>query len=1312
MAGYKRVRLGFLLVVGVALTLALALPSAASAVSMLAITGTVVDASTDEPLEGYECELWDPSDWSYLGTTYTDVSGVYRFYDIPAGTYEVDVYNPATDSWPWELGEYDGVNPLVLDFQIVGLGGSDTYEPDDTIEDASHLTIDTEYEHTIAPEGDEDWFSFDVEAGKTYFLVTYDWSGSSDLDNYLELYDSDGMTVLAANDDYNDLFAGVRFTADETETLYALVRGLYFETVGSYGILYMEAVPGISGTVTRDENDEPLPDIEVTAYYYDDVDSEWYVYDSAYTDESGDFALYDVEPGDYRIGYSDPSQDDGYYEAEYYDDVASVWDADTITYSDSTITGIDAALALKTPAITGTVTADSNGLPLQGIWVSTYWFDGEWNRAEHAETDENGEYAIYDLWDDDFAVGFEDEYAEDGYYAPEFYDDVASIDLATGVAVTEGVTTAGIDAALAEGAPSITGNVTAEDSGDPLCCIDVALYYYNPGDPGWYVWEWAWTDEGGDYAFYGLGDGPDIILGGTGAAGDWINPAPAWRIGFADSDPSDGYYAREYYDDCASVFDADNIYTTQGVTTTGIDAVLSPGAPDITGTVYGEDTGDPLSDIDVYAYYYDEWDDAWYETGYAYTDWDGTYAFYGLADGGGVGSVPSGGGSINFVGEIYRIGFEDNWTEDGYYLAEYYDDAADVESADDVIVPEGSTIEGIDATLTAGVSSMTGTVTDEDWGDPLSDISVVAYEYDGDDQAWLDSAWEYTDGDGEYAFYGLGDATVKVGFHDYYSEDGWYESEFWEEAADLDSATEIAVTAGGTVAGIDGTLVMGEPEIVGEITDASTGDWIDGASVYLWWNDGMDWWVIDGVSTYDGYYEFYGLDADDYKISARAKGYQENTTGVFAHDGSEMLEKNLALTPQAADLSGHVRNINTSAAISGAYVEIYRWNGEWSFWDYAETGSDGKYAFWDLEPGSYKILAFADGYIQWESGTLTFSGAPLAQNALLVPDYTPADTNDPVYGRTRYATAVEIAQKGFDPDSDASWPGVTDIVLSSGEDRASADPLSASGLCWAYDAPLFLTSSARVSDEVKAAVKQITAANGIVTVHIVGGTTSVPDARFTELNAYTGGKLKKDRVLAKGSRYDLAAAIAYRMVNVSGEYPETVLVANGADATKFFDALALSPISAQNGFPILLVSANDVPVATEKALDRLWPDRVIVGGGPNTVSKSVVQYLGAERWYGSSRYTTAITIANKAIAEEWLSDRAVGVAAKLPDALSGGSFVGRMNGVLLLTRGDTLTPETGAWIKAHQGNIEHCFTFGGPNSITSAVRTAINNALK
>jgi hypothetical protein len=113
-----------------------------------------------------------------------------------------------------------------------------------------------------------------------------------------------------------------------------------------------------------------------------------------------------------------------------------------------------------------------------------------------------------------------------------------------------------------------------------------------------------------------------------------------------------------------------------------------------------------------------------------------------------------------------------------------------------------------------------------------------------------------------------------------------------------------------------------------------------------------------------------------------------------------------------------------------------------------------------------------------------------------------------------------------------------------------------------------------------------------------------------------------------------------------------------------------------------------------------------------TVSEAVRIQLDAVRWSGRTRYETAIAIADNAVAYGALTRSNVGLAAKLPDALTGGSLMGMRDGVLLLTDGTTLTPSTKTWLTTHKMSVAEVCVFGGPLSITEVVKTQVGNALQ
>ncbi|MDZ4064660.1 MAG: cell wall-binding repeat-containing protein, partial [Coriobacteriia bacterium] len=318
----------------------------------------------------------------------------------------------------------------------------------------------------------------------------------------------------------------------------------------------------------------------------------------------------------------------------------------------------------------------------------------------------------------------------------------------------------------------------------------------------------------------------------------------------------------------------------------------------------------------------------------------------------------------------------------------------------------------------------------------------------------------------------------------------------------------------------------------------------------------------------------------------------------------------------------------------------------------------------------------------------------------------PAQNHTPVRAQNRYGMAVAIAKEAF-----PGWVGVKHVVIASGEDRAAADPLAAAGLCGVYDAPLLLLRGASVPGEVADAIRAMP--DGLV-IHVVGGPNSVPKSLLTQLRASPG--VKSVERLPYGDRYQTAAEVAKRMKSVlvaeGGSLPTTALIANGADPNKFADALALSPISTSEHYPVLLVKADSIPGPTQAALTSLGLTTRIIGGGPATVKDSVKKTLGAERWSGDDRYATARTIATKAIGRGWLEPRCTGIAAKLADALTGGSLVGRMNGVLLLTRSESLSAPTAEFLRANKAVIEDCYVFGGTASVYAKTRLQIDAALK
>ena len=346
-----------------------------------------------------------------------------------------------------------------------------------------------------------------------------------------------------------------------------------------------------------------------------------------------------------------------------------------------------------------------------------------------------------------------------------------------------------------------------------------------------------------------------------------------------------------------------------------------------------------------------------------------------------------------------------------------------------------------------------------------------------------------------------------------------------------------------------------------------------------------------------------------------------------------------------------------------------------------------------------------------------------ARTAPAAPPVPPAPPTPPlvvdravtrVAGANRFEVAANLARKGWDPANTKTWAGVKHVIVANGENGKEADPLAAAGLAGAYDCPVLLTGRASLPAATKTIIAEIAKKNPGLKVHIIGGTGSVPDARWAQIKAIRGVLTAKDRI-AGANRYDVSANIANRIVSVAGAGAIKGVILIAADnPAAFYDALAASPIAYANRMPMLSVQKKSVPPSVAKVLKS-----VALKGKPRYAASSST-YIGAGSLSGAtrlttsaSRYTAASQIANKAIAESWATHADTGLAAKLPDALTGGAFAGKRSGVMLFTTSSgTIQSVSKAFITARKASITSGWVIGGTGSVPSAQETSFRNLLR
>ena len=217
-------------------------------------------------------------------------------------------------------------------------------------------------------------------------------------------------------------------------------------------------------------------------------------------------------------------------------------------------------------------------------------------------------------------------------------------------------------------------------------------------------------------------------------------------------------------------------------------------------------------------------------------------------------------------------------------------------------------------------------------------------------------------------------------------------------------------------------------------------------------------------------------------------------------------------------------------------------------------------------------------------------------------------TENRVSGNDRIQTAIEISKKYF---------GHADTVIVV-DSNNYADAITASVLSKILKAPILLTDTHKLDARVGAEIERL----GAKDVIIVGGHNSVADSVKGELKAYDEDSVER---IWGNDRYETSAQVARRIVGITGKKGHAVI----ASGEVFADALAVGPYAAQQGYPILLVQAKNIPTSINKALKDLGIKNVTIAGGINTVSKSLENPLPnvVERLQGKSRYETAIAIA-------------------------------------------------------------------------------------
>jgi len=711
------------------------------------------------------------------------------------------------------------------------------------------------------------------------------------------------------------------------------------------------------------------------------------------------------------------------------------------------------------------------------------------------------------------------------------------------------------------------------------------------------------------------------------------------------------------------------------------------GPPVVTGTVTDADTGLPIAGATIVAY--DPWTFEFIVS--ASTDASGSYTFFSTLD------------STAWYVEA-----------DGYQTASTWQ-----------ATPFGATTVR-DFALEPDVPSFSGTVK-LDNGQPAagSDVSVLWWDRSGTG-IWYEYDWTTTDDNGDYTIYNVWDGDPLAVWFSGYDEGRWM-GEYYDDAHGLDQAwiqeshlDEIV----GPYESVDATLDAAAG-VEGVVTDGT--DPVEGAIVTLELRPlaevpavtEVEPWAFSATTNTDadGKYAFFGPympGGYEYRVTIAADGLLPIESTPFNYDGGFYTEViDAALDPAPPLAAGTVTSAATGEPMEG--VAMYLADPvTGDHFGVAYTDADGKYtlpylAEYGALPFDFEFKAYLDGYEYDWMGPYTYDGTTTINEDFSLVRRERFVTR--VSGSDRFAVAAALARKGWDPDGKNAWTGVKNIIVANGETGREADPLCAAPLSGALNAPVLLVKSTGLPLSTKNTIAAIAAKNPGVRVYLIGGMASVPDSVWASIRSIKGVSATKTRI-AGVDRYATSVAIAKKVnaINMTPARAESgVMLVAGDNPAAFYDALAASPGAYAYRQPMMAVKKDSVPPVVKTALNNEFKaSKRFIVSSPTYISAAAVAQAGGvnERLATSSnRYTAAAQIAGKMCDKGWVYAGDTGLAATLPDALTGGTFFGKVRGVMLFT--DSTTKMQSApkyFIETYDADIYDGWVIGGTSSVTDAVK--------
>ncbi len=509
---------------------------------------------------------------------------------------------------------------------------------------------------------------------------------------------------------------------------------------------------------------------------------------------------------------------------------------------------------------------------------------------------------------------------------------------------------------------TISGNVKGAGTPNNVNLGDVTVELYNSIGDHLPVAQ-QYTDGSGNFTF------TDVVQG-------WYT---------VKYKPSDGVYAPAFFGGASSLAAATYFSVGVGATVTGKSIVLAVGA-----TISGNIKGTPSTNLE-YAFA------ELYTAGGEYvtssmTDETGNYTIAGVAPGA---------YTLQFTGDGFTLNYVSQWLG-----------GATTQAAATTFTVTGTTpVTGKNAVLAVG-AQISGTVSSST---TPNGGQVDLYDTSGN---YVSGASIET---GHYSFIGVPAGTYTLAFSFYGGQN--FVSEYWENAATLETATYFSVAANAAVT--KNAVVAAGATVSGTVTGTGGAGVQSGVTLYT--ADGS--YATGAYSDPSGNYSLSGIGAGTYYVVANpsngSTSYFAGQTSNFAVGASATVTgKNVVLAPAAA-ISGQLLTEDNEAINGG--VALYSTSGSTDDWDTflnsVTLEADGSYFFGGLEPGTYKVgFTSTNQSFDYETGSL----AP-SQGGFVSSWYGPAFS----YSAASTVTISSATQVVSGIDGTVVYPTFSDVAAPS-----------------------------------------------------------------------------------------------------------------------------------------------------------------------------------------------------------------------------------------------------------------------------------------